>query len=80
MDNDPKHTSKFTTDYIKGCKLKVWPIPSQSPDLNVIKNPRIDLKRAVCDRQPRNLKELENFCKEELAKIPQTTFFFFFDI
>lgn len=24
------------------------------------------------DRQPRNLKELEDFCKEEWAKIPQT--------
>ena len=24
------------------------------------------------DRQPRNLKELEDFCKEEWANIPQT--------
>lgn len=72
MDNDPKHTSKSTVDYIKRRKLKVLPWPSQSPDLNIIENLWIDLKRAVRDRQPRNLKELEDFCKEEWAKIPQT--------
>lgn len=31
-----------------------------------------DLKRAVRARLPRNLTELENFCKEEWVKIPQT--------
>lgn len=72
MDNDPKHTSKSTVDYIKRHKLKVLPWPSQSPDLNIIENLWIDLKRAVRDRQPRNLKELEDFCKEQWAKIPQT--------
>ncbi|XP_063793869.1 uncharacterized protein LOC134949303 isoform X3 [Pseudophryne corroboree] len=72
MENDPKHTSKSTVDYIKRRNLKVLPWPSQSPDLNIIENLWIDLKRAVRHRQPRNLKELEDFCKEVWAKIPQT--------
>lgn len=72
QDNDPKHTSKSTMDYLKRRKLKVLPWPSQSPDLNIIENLWIDLKRAVHARRPKNLTELEAFCKEEWAKIPQT--------
>ncbi len=72
MDHDPKHISKSTMDYLKRRKLKVLPWPSQSPDLNIIENLWIDLKRAVRARRPRNLTELEDCCKEEWAKIPQT--------
>ena len=61
--NGPKHTSKSTVDYIKRRKLKVLLWPSQFPDLDIIENLWIDLKRAVCGRQTRNLKELEDFCK-----------------
>ena len=39
-------------------------LPSPTPDLNN-KNPWID-------RRPKNLTELEDFSKEEWAKIPQT--------
>ena len=44
--------------------------PSQSPDLNPIENLWYDLKIAVHQRNPSNLKELEQFCLEEWAKIP----------
>lgn len=53
-------------------KLKVLPRRSLSPDLNIIENLRIDFKRVAPARRPRNLTELEDFHKEELAKIPQT--------
>jgi hypothetical protein len=44
--------------------------PSQSQDLNPIENLWYDLKTAVDQRNPSNLKELEQLCLEELAKIP----------
>ncbi len=36
QDNDPKHTSKSTYEWLKTNKIKVFEWPSQSPDLNPI--------------------------------------------
>ena len=44
--------------------------PSQSPDLNLIEHLWYDLKVAVHQQNPSDLKELEQFCLEEWAKIP----------
>lgn len=43
----------------------------QSPDSNIIENLWGDLKHAVHARRPKNLSELEEFCKEEWEKIPK---------
>ena len=56
--------------WFKGDHLNVLEWPSQSPDLNPVKNLRYDLKIAVHQRNPSKLKELEQFCLEEWAKIP----------
>ncbi len=48
-------------------KLNALLWPSQSPDLNIIENVWIDLKRTMRARRPRNITELED-CKEEWAK------------
>jgi hypothetical protein len=38
QDNDPKHTSKSTQKWFTDHRIKVLPLPSQSPDLNPIEN------------------------------------------
>ena len=64
------HTGKATLEWFKRKHLNVLEWPSQSPDLNPIENLWYDLKISVHQRNPSNLKELEQFFLEEWAKIP----------
>lgn len=68
-DNDPKHTSKSTKDWLKRKKWRVLEWPSQSPDLNPIEMLWGDLKRAVHARNPSNISQLKVFCVEEWGKL-----------
>ena len=38
QDNDPKHTSKCTRDYLSDKKILTLDWPAQSPDINHIEN------------------------------------------
>jgi len=46
-DNDPKLTSKSTTEWLKKKRIKVLHWPSQSPDLNTTEMLWQDLKKAL---------------------------------
>uniref|UniRef100_A0AAY4B9U9 Transposase n=1 Tax=Denticeps clupeoides TaxID=299321 RepID=A0AAY4B9U9_9TELE len=59
QDNDPKHTSKSTSEWLKKNKKNTLEWPSQSPNLNPIEMLWQDLAS-----------ELQQFCKDEWAKIP----------
>lgn len=72
-DNDPKHTSLLVKNYLQRSKVNVIDWPAQSPDLNPIENLWCVLKSRVHARRPTNLKELEQFAKEEWAMIPEET-------
>lgn len=69
QDNDPKHRSKSTTEWLKQKKIRLLEWPSQSPDLNPIEMLWHDLKKAIHTRHPKNIAELKQFCKEEWSRI-----------
>ncbi|KAK3538494.1 hypothetical protein QTP86_006194 [Hemibagrus guttatus] len=66
QDNDPKHISKSTSEWLKKNKMKTLEWPSQSPDLNPIEMLWHDLKKVVHARKPSNVAELQQFCKDEV--------------
>ncbi len=68
--NDPKLTSKSTSEWLKKNKSKVLERLSQSPDLNLIEMLWDDLKQSIYARKPSDVAELKQFCKEEWAKTP----------
>jgi transposase len=63
QDNNPKHRSKSTTEWLQQKKIRLLEWPSQSPDLNLIEMLWHDLKRAVHTRHSKNIAELK-ICKE----------------
>lgn len=69
QDNDAKHTSKLTTEWLKNHHIRVLEWPSQSPDLNPIEHLWKVLKMKVGERRPSNLHDLEHACMEEWKNI-----------
>lgn len=60
QDNDPKHKSKKTMDFLKTKKFKILDWPPQSPDINPIENLWSIVKRRVYgyETNARNMNEL----------------------
>uniref|UniRef100_A0AAZ3RFC2 Tc1-like transposase DDE domain-containing protein n=1 Tax=Oncorhynchus tshawytscha TaxID=74940 RepID=A0AAZ3RFC2_ONCTS len=71
MDNEPKHTSKVVSKWLKDNKVKVLEWPSQSPNLNPIDNLWAELKKRVRARRPTNLTQLHQLCQEEKKTFTQ---------
>ncbi len=70
QDNDPKHTSKPTSEWLKINKIKNLELPCQSLDLNPIEMLWHDLKQSIHAWKPSNMAEFKKFWKEKWAKIP----------
>jgi len=73
-DNDPKHTAKIVTEYIKTKKVHVLPWPAQSPDMNPIEHLWSELERRLTYRKPSSKSDLVKMLLDEWDKItPEVT-------
>ena len=58
QDNDPKHKSKLTSEYLEDHAIPVMPWPPQSPDLNPIENLWSILDFQCRGRRPKTAQDL----------------------
>ena len=63
QDNDPKHRSKSTTEWLQQKKIRLLGWPGQSPDRN-------PTSTRFHTRHPKNIAELKQFCEDEWSKVP----------
>lgn len=70
MDNDPKHTSSATKEWLMSHNIACLNWPSCSPDMNIIEHVWNDVNVRLRDRdpQPRNMGELRVAIDEEWYK------------
>lgn len=65
QDNDPKHTSGYTKDWIEEKEINWWKTPPESPDLNPIENLWHELKEYIRRVvKPKSKEELVEGIKE----------------
>ena len=65
QDNDPKHTSNYTKDFLSDRSINWWKTPAESPDLNPIENVWGSMKYFLRHQyKPRNVESLERGIKE----------------
>lgn len=65
QDNDPKHTSKKTREWLELNNVSWWPTPPESPDLNPIENVWHQMKEHIRKRvKPTTKDELIEGLKE----------------
>ena len=73
QDNEPKHTVKFTQNWLRINEINVVRWPRQSPDLNPIENLWKKLIIKIHKREIKNVTELKQICMEEWKNIAPNT-------
>ena len=70
-DNDPKHTSKATKEYLMNQELEILPWPAQSPDLNPIEHlwHYLKVKIGSYENRPTSIHSLWQYVDEKWNKI-----------
>ena len=67
QDNDPKHTSLHTQEFIRRHNINWMRTPAESPDANPIENLWHEMKEYVwCTVKPRNKAELVKMIEDFL--------------
>ena len=70
-DNDPKHTSKKVTAFLKQKKVKLLAWPPQSPDLNPIEHLWEEMERRRVGENARNRQKLKDVLQRVWEEIDQ---------
>ena len=71
QDNNPKHTSKMASKWVRANKIKVLPWASSSPNLNIIEHvwDYIDCRLRACATLPSNIDKLWVVLQEQWEKM-----------
>lgn len=71
QDNDPKHTSRYTQNFLAENEIKLLPWPASSPDMNIIENvwDHLDQKLRHRNVLPTNKRQLWEMLQEEWYNI-----------
>ena len=70
QDNDPKHKSKQTMEYLEDCGITVMDWPAQSPDLNPIENLWSILDKRCKNRKPESVEILFQDLQKAWEELP----------
>lgn len=70
QDNDPKHKSKLTSEFLAENEVELLDWPAQSPDMNPIENLWYIIKRKVAEKKPKNKNQLKEEIKIAWEAIP----------
>ena len=68
-DNDPNHRSSKAKEWLRVHEVRRLDWPSNAPDINLIENVWVVLKDRVATRNPKNLDQLEQYIRDEWARL-----------